>query len=266
MIVYLFPPASLMPATSHQFMFAIAYAGFLLITFVYFAWFMILLKQALNKSHWPQRRKDRILYGTLAALIAWMGVIGGLAWLGAFSRFDVNPPRFVVVVIVPLVTVIWISSRETTKHILKWVPPVALLYLQTFRIFVEILLLLLFLENVIPVQMSIEGLNYDILAGFTAPVVAFLYSKRKISPAGVKVWNAVGLMLLINIVAISILSSPVPIRIFMNEPANTIVTMFPFVYLPGMLVPLAYGLHILSWKQMSILQSGRSMHTVAADL
>jgi hypothetical protein len=36
----------------------------------------------------------------------------------------------------------------------------------------------------------------------------------------------------------------------MNEPANTLVAKFPFILLPGVLVPLAYGLHILSLRQI----------------
>ena len=64
------------------------------------------------------------------------------------------------------------------------------------------------------------------------------------------VWNILCLMLLINIVTIALLSAPVPFRVFMNEPANTIVTTFPFIWLPALLVPLAYGLHILSVVQI----------------
>jgi hypothetical protein len=36
----------------------------------------------------------------------------------------------------------------------------------------------------------------------------------------------------------------------MNEPANTIVAVFPISWLPGLLVPLAYTLHIFSLKQL----------------
>jgi hypothetical protein len=38
----------------------------------------------------------------------------------------------------------------------------------------------------------------------------------------------------------------------MNEPANLLVTKFPFILLPGMLVPLAYGLHFLSLRQLGL--------------
>lgn len=67
-------------------------------------------------------------------------------------------------------------------------------------------------------------------------------------------WNLLSLGLLINIVTIALLSIPTPFRVFMNEPANTLVAHFPFILLPGMLVPLAYGLHFLSMRQLKLTQ------------
>ena len=97
--------------------------------------------------------------------------------------------------------------------------------------------------------MTFEGRNFDILSGLSAIVVAVLITKNKISPPLVIAWNFAGLALLVNIVTIAILSMPTPLRVFMNEPANTIVTKFPVVWLPALLVPLAYGLHFLSLRQ-----------------
>ena len=64
------------------------------------------------------------------------------------------------------------------------------------------------------------------------------------------VWNLMGLALLVTIVVISILSLPMPLRVFINEPANTIVTRFPFIWLPGFLVPLAYTLHLFALRKL----------------
>jgi hypothetical protein len=101
--------------------------------------------------------------------------------------------------------------------------------------------------------MTFEGRNYDIMAGLTAPIVAFMIMKRSISKTSVIIWNLVCLGLLLNIVITAILSTPSPWRVFMNEPANYIVTYFPISWLPGLLVPLAYYLHLFSLKQV-ILQ------------
>jgi hypothetical protein len=49
---------------------------------------------------------------------------------------------------------------------------------------------------------------------------------------------------------IAILSMPTSFRYFMNEPANTIVAQFPFIYLPGVLVVLAFAFHVFSLRQL----------------
>jgi hypothetical protein len=36
----------------------------------------------------------------------------------------------------------------------------------------------------------------------------------------------------------------------MNEPANTLVAGFPYIVLPGILVPIAYSMHIFSLRQL----------------
>ncbi|HKQ78896.1 MAG TPA: hypothetical protein VJ810_34675 [Blastocatellia bacterium] len=59
-----------------------------------------------------------------------------------------------------------------------------------------------------------------------------------------------GLALLINIVTIAILSAPTPLRKFFNEPANTFVTYFPFVWLPAFLVQAAWFGHLLVFRRL----------------
>jgi hypothetical protein len=113
----------------------------------------------------------------------------------------------------------------------------------------------LFVQNQLPVQMTFEGRNFDVLSGLSAPIIAYLIARQKISATGILIWNVVCLGLLLNILGIAILSMPAPLRVFMNEPANTIVASFPVSWLPGFLVPLAYGLHFFSLRQLAVKRS-----------
>jgi hypothetical protein len=123
--------------------------------------------------------------------------------------------------------------------------------LQSCRVVVEVVLWLLFIGGEIPVQMTFEGLNWDILTGLTAPLVAYCCFQRRSWPWQVAFgWNIAGLVLVATIVTIAFLSAPLPIRFFFNEPANTIVTRFPMVWLPAFVVPLAYTAHLLSMRQL----------------
>jgi hypothetical protein len=82
--------------------------------------------------------------------------------------------------------------------------------------------------------------------------MVLLINRYSLSKKWIVAWNLLGIILLFNIVGIALLSAPTPFRYFMNEPANTIAATFPFILLPGFLVPLAYGLHFLSLRQLMV--------------
>ena len=168
------------------------------------------------------------------------------------ADFSLFPFNFMPILAIPLVTILIITYSKIFKEIIIHIPQQNLIRLQSFRIFVEILLWALYVINLAPVQMTFEGRNFDILAGLSAIIVAYLISKGSISKSGIAIWNIVCLGLLINIVVIAILSLPTPFRIFMNEPTNTVVTEFPVSFLPGLLVPLAYGLHFFSLRKLAL--------------
>jgi hypothetical protein len=104
--------------------------------------------------------------------------------------------------------------------------------------------------------MTFEGRNFDIITGVTAVLLTTRLSSfmllDKLPKVAIIIWNMIGLALLLNIVAIALLSIPTQFRYFMNEPANIIVTQFPISLLPAFLVPLAYMLHILSLRKALI--------------
>jgi hypothetical protein len=56
--------------------------------------------------------------------------------------------------------------------------------------------------------------------------------------------------LLVNIIAIAVLSTPVPFRRFMDGPANLLPSTFPYVWLPSFLVQVALGSHLLVFRHL----------------
>jgi hypothetical protein len=229
----------------------IAQAGFLLLTFIYFGLLLKELKLALPKTSFSLEKQKKIFNKTIFLLIVWFIVVSALSLTGFIQDFTSLPPKFFIVLIIPLITIIILTFSKTLKAILRAIPQENIIRLQSFRVFVEILLWLLFIKNILPVQMTFEGRNFDVLSGLTAPVFAYLSFKKSLSKTALVIWNVLCLGLLINIVIIALLSAPTPFRVFMNEPANTIVTYFPVVLLPAFLVPLAYGLHFFSLRQLA---------------
>ncbi len=227
-------------------------AGFIILTLMAFAMLFMEIRTVVNNGSWRSSDKTKFNSFFLIGLIVWALFVSIWSGSGRMSDFSIFPINVMPVFAVPLITILIFTFSKAGKEILLRIPVENIIRIQTFRFFVELLLWALYLENQAPIQMTFEGRNLDVLTGLSAPVIALLVMKGKISKTGLVIWNLVCLALLMNIVATAILSMPGPFRVFMNEPPNTIVTHFPISWLPGLLVPLAYGLHFLSIRQLFI--------------
>ena len=120
----------------------------------------------------------------------------------------------------------------------------------------EIFLWLGFIVGFVPPQMTFEWLNFDIIVGITALMGGYtFFGRRRYRRFEAILWNFFGIVLLINIVLIALLSAPFPFRVFMNEPVNTFVAYFPFIWIPGFIVPFAFAMHLFSLKQLILNKS-----------
>jgi hypothetical protein len=209
------------------------------------------LKAALKRTGWERKRQEKIFFATTVILLLWATMLLALSYRGFFADFSIMPPRPGLAIIIPLPVVLIIAFSKKGTQLLKSLPEHWLVYLQSFRIIVELLLLSAFIAGKLPVQMTYEGRNFDIMTGVLAIPVGYLLANKRPYAAKLAIaFNIVGMILLLNILVIAVLSMPTPMRHFMNEPANTLVAQFPFILLPGILVPLAYSLHIFSLRQL----------------
>lgn len=186
------------------------------------------------------------LFGKRAAIVlaAVLAVTGDIAWCGIL-RFGPLPPRLPILVLLTAAATIWLARKLPTPE-----TPVAwLIGYQSFRILVEVFLWWGHRNGLVPVQMTWDGRNYDVLTGLTAPLVAWLASRHRISPAMIAAWNLLGLALLVNVMTVAILSLPTPFQRF--YPTLTFPAEFPYVWLPLFLVPSALFGHV------AILFAGR---------
>jgi hypothetical protein len=220
-----------------------AQIGFVALSFVYLFLFLRELGKGIETTSWEPARKKNYKKFWIRALVIWGVLVSAWSLSGIMGNFENFPFNFAPVIVIPLAAIIYVTFSQSLKEILQNIPVENLIRLQSFRFFVEIMLWLLFLDNFIPVQMTFEGRNLDILAGITAPIIASLAARGKIARGALIAWNLICLAFLVNIVTIAILSTPSPVRVFMEEPANRIVTVFPVSWLPGFLVPLAYMLN-----------------------
>ena len=196
------------------------------------------------------RASDRRAY-TAAALGGWLAFSALLAGSGWPGDFDARPPRFFLFVAPTLAATIALAFSPAAARLATRIGWAALIGFQVFRVPVECVLFALHRQGVVPVQMTFEGWNFDVLTGLSAPLVAWLAARGAIGRRGLLAWNCAGLALLANIVAIAILSTPTPLRAFWNEPANTFVAHWPWLWLPGFLVPAALCGHLVAFRKLA---------------
>src|SRR5687767_14940354 len=97
------------------------------------------------------------------------------------------------------------------KVFLENMPLAVLTLIHTIRIPVEFVLLWLYQSGQVPVEMTFEGRNFDILSGITAPLIYLLaFRKNEVNRSLLLIWNLAALALLTNIVTIAVLAFPSP--------------------------------------------------------
>jgi len=189
----------------------------------------------------------------LIGLTIWL-IIQTFLTLKNSYKIDTNtlPPKIILFGIFPAIFIILVLFvTQKGKQFIDSLPLKNLTYLNIVRIPVEIVLFWLFLNKAIPELMTFEGRNFDIIAGITAPFVAyFMFSKNKFHRQKMLIWNFICLGLLINIVVNALLSAPSPIQKFAFDQPNIAILNFPFSWLPTFIVPIILFGHLTSIRQL----------------
>jgi hypothetical protein len=188
---------------------------------------------------------------TIAVLFIYLLIPALLVRAGILDRYNPPPPPALLLLLgqTILTAAIVFSSRGTAlaRHLALG----GVVLLQSFRIGVEFLLHRLYLEGVVPVQMTWSGRNFDVVTGIAGLILGALLVRGRILPRAVVLgWNVLGLLLLANIVGIAALSTPVPFRVFTEGPPNLLPSTLPWIWLPSFLVQVALGSHLLIFRMM----------------
>jgi hypothetical protein len=174
-----------------------------------------------------------------------------LAAKGFFAQTIQNtpPPAGMAILVIMSVT-LYLALRYPPFKTLTANDTINLAYLQTFRLPLEMIFVWLLSYQAIPLEMTFEGRNPDILIGLTAPVVAFAVERKWLPIRALVVWNFIGLGFLFNIMTVAILCLPTTFRVFYESVPNEFVLYFPYNLIPVVLVMMALFLHLLSLKTL----------------
>ena len=197
--------------------------------------------------------------GNRAKLIIIMAI-----WLLCYSALAINhfflnttafPPRFPFLILPSLIFmgILFVSPKGRS-----WIDNLdvyTLVQLNFIRVLIEQILASLCHAELVPVEMTYEGFNFDIISGFSAPIIALYCAdnlektwKRNVLLA----WNVIATGLLLIVVITAILSAPTPFQqLGFNQP-NVGVLYFPFVWLPAFIVPIVLFSHLVIFRRLFI--------------
>ena len=187
-------------------------------------------------------------------LIAWLSALSILAKNGFFAEFDSLPPHLALALIPNMAFLIFLGTQKKAAQTLIKVSVVPLIAFQSFRVVMEYVLYRLVEVHALPSVLTLSGGNYDIFVGTTAPIMAVMaYVSGKKSYGVLKVWNVLGFLILTNTLAHGILSAPTRLQVFFTDPSSALIATYPWIWLPGFVVPVALAGHILSFRQIAKL-------------
>lgn len=181
----------------------------------------------------------------LLVVIISIGIIHSILASNLFYRVtDAMPPRFVLVLLPATIIITYGLLSKRRGWIISNKKILISTLLHTIRIPVEICLYFLFIHETIPENLTFSGRNFDIVIGSTAPVIAFLYSRKVIGLKALLAWNVIGLGFIFFILGDGILSSELPFQQFAFDQPNKGMTFFPFILLPAVVVPIVIYTHL----------------------
>ena len=131
-------------------------------------------------------------------------------------------------------------------RLLAW-PLGVLVGVQSFRVAVELLLAATYHAGVLPAEMTYEGLDFDVVTGVLAAGIGVWAWRGTVPRAVVWAWNALGLALLLVVVAIAATSA---LGVAQTSPRVTLPAGWPGVWLPAWLVQLALLGHVLVFRAL----------------
>jgi hypothetical protein len=188
-------------------------------------------------------------------LFAWLAIHMILSLYGFYKNTSQVPPRFLLLLFPPLLVITILFVTASGRKYLNSFNIKYLTLLHVVRLPVELVLLFLSFHKVVPELMTFEGRNFDIISGCTAPLIYYYgFVKKRLSSRILLLWNFICLVLLFNIVIHAILSAPFPFQqLAFNQP-NIAVFYFPFVWLPGFIVPAVFFAHLVAIRKLVISQ------------
>jgi hypothetical protein len=183
-----------------------------------------------------------------ASAIAWLAITGAYV-LGGLTR--AGAPGLVGFFLLSNGAAIAFALSPIGARVLESVPLTALAGFQLFRLPLELVLHSWGEQGTMPVQMTFEGDNFDIVTGIAALLVVAtaLVTKREAPRWMLFAFNALGTALLIAVMVIVVRSSPLPLKAYEGPPI-LLALHLPYAWIAPVCVAGALAGHLMLWRAL----------------
>ncbi|PCC68098.1 hypothetical protein SAMN02745121_04557 [Nannocystis exedens] len=198
----------------------------------------------------PPAQVRRWTIGTAAGALAWLATTGLVSWSGVLEA-DTLPPRALFFFAGSLAVALAFALTRPGARLAAGVPIAALVGFQAFRLPLELVLHSWYRQGTLPIQMTYEACNLDIVTGIAAALAGLWLWRRGPSRPLVWAFNLLGTALLVNVATIAVLSSPVPFRHFTRDPAVLLAFHFPYGWIVPFCVGAALAGHVIVFRWLA---------------
>ncbi|KAA9037148.1 hypothetical protein FW778_17110 [Ginsengibacter hankyongi] len=189
--------------------------------------------------------------------LGWVAIQASLGVSGFYYLSKDASPKLPLLVGPPIALIIILFLTTKGKLFIDRLNIAKLTLVHSVAIFVEVVLYFLFVYKYVPKAITFEGSNFDLFSGLTAPVIYYFgFVKKNLSRAILIGWNLICLLLVINASIIAVLSLPNFGVIGAGQP-DIALGFFPFILLPGIVVPMVIVSHLASIRILSTQHSSR---------
>ena len=183
--------------------------------------------------------------------ITWLVIQAAIAASGFYTITDTLPPRFTLAIVPPLALIAFLFGTIKGRIFIDIMDQSTLTLLHLVRVPVELVLLWLSMQKLVPSLMTFEGRNLDILSGITAPLVYYFgFVRKQMGRSLILIWNFICLALLLNIVITAILSAPFRFQKLAFDQPNIAILYFPFIWLASFIVPVVLLAHLTAIRKL----------------
>ena len=183
-------------------------------------------------------------------LVAWIFVVSVLVFDGYFTNLS-GTPRIPLVAGFTFLLIILAFAIPRSKALINNIPITTLHYIHIVRIPLQMVIWWLAVSKAMPMDVTFEGSNLDILSGISAPFAAvFMVGARSKSKLGAIIWNVIALGLLINFIQMAISYTPYFYTPSLSKASNLAVFYFPYILMPTFIMPVLICSHLVALNQL----------------